>query len=79
MSAQAISVIARSAATRQSSGAVLDCFASLAMTRLTSSSFAPLRLCANQKEGLGSHGGAETRREGGLDSRFRASEGETVK
>ena len=39
-------------------------------------SFAPSRLRASQKEGLGSRGGAKARKEGGLDFRFRASDGE---
>ena len=41
-------------------------------------SFAPSRLCASQKEGWDSREGAEARREGGLDSRVRASDGEAV-
>ena len=39
-------------------------------------SSAPPRLRASKKEGYGSRGGAEARREGGLDFRSRASEGE---
>ena len=39
---------------------------------------APPRLRASQKEGLGSRGGAEARREGKVDSRFHASDGEAV-
>ena len=37
---------------------------------------APPRLRASQKEGLGSRGGAEARREGGLDSRLFEYDGE---
>ena len=39
---------------------------------------APPRLRVSQKEGLGSRGGAEARREFGLHSGFRASDGEAV-